>query len=463
MAERRLPTDDGSAPVVPKTVTVPTGKSRRPRSVSPQAALEPRTAPRRPQGAKTGNKLNASGDPSPRKGGPVVKVLSGLFTLIVAVSIAALGGSYYLNGAVNSKGPLAQAKMLTIPLNDGRQRIAERLEKEGVVHDGRTFIAGLYLMQITSLITGGKPIDLKAGDYEIKSGASIRNVVETLAEGKTVLMRVTVPEGLTSHQIVERLKADPTLSGDIKQIPAEGTLLPETYSVPRGLARAKLIELMQAAQKRVIDQLWAERLQTIPLKTPEEALVLASIIEKETGRNDERDRVASVFTNRLRQKMPLQSDPTILYGLAQGKVQWGKPILRSEIRSATPHNTYVIPALPPTPICNPGRAAIEAALKPAETKDLFFVADGKGGHVFAATNREHEANVAKWRQVERDIQARQQPAALPTVQSPATAPQQSAPVQPTTLNAGAASRPGATAPSGPKVISTPTQTVPPKQ
>ncbi|MEQ1649604.1 MAG: endolytic transglycosylase MltG [Hyphomicrobiaceae bacterium] len=460
MAERRLPTDGESAHTVPKTATVPTGKSRLPRGVNPQSALEPRTAPRRPQGGKAtvGSKSKATGDKSPRKGGPVVKVLSGLFTLIVAVSIAVLGGSYYLNGAVNAKGPLAQAKMLTIPLNDGRQRIAERLEKEGVVQDGRTFIAGLYLMQLTSLITGGKPIDLKAGDYEIKSGASIRNVVETLSEGKTVLMRLTVPEGLTSYQIVERLKADQTLSGEIKQIPAEGTLLPETYSVPRGLARAKLIELMQAAQKRVIDQLWAERLQTVPLKTPEEALVLASIIEKETGRNDERDRVASVFTNRLRQKMPLQSDPTILYGLALGKVQWGKPILRSEIRSATAHNTYVIPALPPTPICNPGRAAIEAALKPAETKDLFFVADGKGGHIFAATNREHEANVAKWRQVEREIQARQQPGAMIAPASPTS----QAPVQPTTINAGAASRPVAAPSSGPKVISTP-QAIQPKQ
>lgn len=238
--------------------------------------------------------------------------------------------------------------------------------------------------------------------------------------------------------------------------------MPETYSVPRGLARARFIEIMQAAQKRALDQLWAERQQTVPLKSPEEALILASIIEKETGRNDERERVAAVFVNRLRQKMPLQSDPTILYGLAQGKVQWGKPILRSEIRSQTAHNTYVIPALPPTPICNPGRAAIEAALKPAQTTDLFFVADGKGGHVFAATNREHEANVAKWRQVEREIQQRAPAAAAGasgalSAPAQAAAPQGNAPVQPTTLNAGAAAgvKPGQATGTAPKVISAP--------
>ncbi len=455
MAERRLPLDDGKKLSAPDPVTVPVAKTRRTRTVGATAALEPRTAPRRPSGSKSGG----SDDPSPRKGGPVVKVLSGLFTLIVAISIAALGGSYYLHGAVNAAGPLTQQKLITIPLNDGRQRIAERLEKEGVVTDGRAFIAGLYLMQITSLIKGGKPIDLKAGDYEIKPGASIRNVVETLAEGKTVLIKITVPEGLTSHQIVERLKVDQNLSGELKQVPPEGTLLPETYSVPRGLARTKLIELMQAAQKRALEQLWAERLPAVPLKTPEEALILASIIEKETGRNDERERVASVFVNRLRQKMPLQSDPTILYGLALGKVQWGKPILRSEIRSPTAHNTYVIPALPPTPICNPGRAAIEAALKPAQTNDLFFVADGKGGHIFAATNREHEANVAKWRQVEREILAKQQGA--PAAAQPTTAaPQQGAPVQPTTLNAGASTRPGGATGVVPKVISTPSVAAP---
>jgi UPF0755 protein len=194
---------------------------------------------------------------------------------------------------------------------------------------------------------------------------------------------------------------------------------------------------MQAAQKKLVDQLWAERQDGLPVKSVQEAIILASIIEKETGRNDERDRVAAVFVNRLRQNPPmkLQSDPTILYGLFLGKVSWGKPILRSEILSNTAHNTYVIPALPPTPICNPGRATLEATLKPAQSKELFFVADGKGGHIFAETLKDHNANVAKWRQVERDVQA-QKAAAAPvqpampttTINAPGAAPP--APAQP---------------------------------
>jgi len=387
----------------------------------------------------------------------VVRFLNGLMTMLVVVGLGAIASGYYLNGVVNASGPLGEARIVSIPRNEGRQQIGERLEREGVVSDGRSFVAGLYLMQLVSLVSGGKPINLKAGEYEIKPGASIRNVVEILSEGRSVLVKITIPEGLTSFQIVERLKAEQALSGDIRQVPAEGTLMPETYSVPRGTSRAQFIELMQAAQKRVLEQIWAERQANLPLNSPEEAVVLASIIEKETGRNDERERVAAVFVNRLRQKMPLQSDPTILYGLMLGKVQWGKPILRSEIRSQTAYNTYVIPALPPGPICNPGRAALEAAVQPAQTNELFFVADGKGGHLFAATNREHEANVAKWRQIEREMQSKSAAPAAGSAVNVITPAQggpaksgpvmlqspppggQSAPVVPKTLNAGAAS------------------------
>ena len=255
-----------------------------------------------------------------------------------------------------------------------------------------------------------------------------------MAEGRSVLMKVTVPEGLTSFQIVERLKAEAGLSGDVREIPPEGSLLPETYSLPRGSTRQTLIETMQAAQKKLVDQLWAERQEGLPFKTPAEALTLASIVEKETGRNDERNRVAAVFVNRLRKGMKIQSDPTILYGLALGKVQWGKPIYQSEIASRTAHNTYVIPGLPPTPICNPGRAALEATLKPALVNDLFFVADGHGGHVFAETNRQHEINVAKWRQIERERAG----AAAAGAQAPSPAT--------TTINSGA---PKAAAPPAP--------------
>lgn len=360
-------------------------------------ARGPRTVPQRPK-SRGDDMLGRDG----RKVRPVLKLLNGLLTLLVVVLLGAGGAFYYLQAAVDADGPLGEPKLLVIPRNDGTQQIAERLEKDGMVSDRRLFLAGLYTLRAASLMPGGHTLNLKAGEYEIKPGASIRSIVETLSEGRSVLMKVTVPEGLTSYQIVERLRADQSLIGDIREVPAEGTLLPETFSLPRGSSRQTLIEMMQVAQKKVVDQLWAERQDGLPLKSPAEAIILASIIEKETGRNDERDRVAAVFINRLRKNMKIQSDPTILYGIALGKVQWGKPIMRSDIASKTAHNTYVIPALPPTPICNPGRAAIESALKPAPVTDLFFVADGRGGHVFAETNREHEANVAKWRQVERE-------------------------------------------------------------
>ncbi len=361
------------------------------------AALGPRTVPRRPHDIRLG-----ADDSKGKKGRPVLKLLNGFLTFFAVLLLALGGTAYYLVAAVDADGPLKEAKLLVVPRNLGTQEIAERMEKEGLVGDKRMFLAGLYALRLATMVPGGRTINLKAGEYEVKPGASIRSLVDTLSEGRSVLMRVTVPEGLTSWQIIERLKSEQGLTGDIRDIPAEGSLLPETYSLPRGSTRVAFVEMMQAAQKKLVDQLWAERQENLPLKSPADAVVLASVIEKETGRNDERDRVAAVFVNRLRKGMKLQSDPTILYGLALGKVQWGKTIFQSEIQSRTAHNTYFIPALPPTPICNPGRATIEATLKPASTNDLFFVADGKGGHIFAETNRQHEANVAKWRQIERE-------------------------------------------------------------
>ena len=368
--------------------------TKAPRTIA--TSLGPRTVPLRPRGVDADGRQD-------RKVRPVLKLLNGMLTLLVMTMIGLGGLAYYLQAAVDVDGPLAEAKLLVIQRNDGTQQIAERLEKEGMVGDKRLFLAGLYTLRAATLMPGGRgPINLKAGEYEIKPGASIRSIIDVLSEGRSVLMRVTIPEGLTSYQIVERLKGDPSLSGDIREVPPEGALLPETYSVPRGSSRQSLIETMQAAQKKLLDQLWSERQEQLPFKSPAEALILASIVEKETGRNDERERVAAVFVNRLRKGMKIQSDPTILYGLALGKVQWGKTIFLSDKNSKTAHNTYVIPGLPPTPICNPGRAALEATMKPAAVNALFFVADGRGGHVFAETNREHEANVAKWRQIERE-------------------------------------------------------------
>jgi UPF0755 protein len=255
---------------------------------------------------------------------------------------------------------------------------------------------------------------MKAGEYEIKKAASMRDVLDALTEGKSILYRITVAEGMTSYQVVERLNANTELTGTIAEVPPEGSLQPDTYKFSRGMSRQDLIERMQAQQRNTLQALWEGRAQGLPVTTPQEALILASIVEKETGRSDERNRVAAVFVNRMRQRMRLQSDPTIVYGVTGGKGALGRGILRSEIEQKTPYNTYQIDGLPPTPICNPGRAAIEATLNPAKTDELYFVANGKGGHVFARTLAEHNKNVASWRKVERDMKEAAQPSAAAT-------------------------------------------------
>jgi len=190
----------------------------------------------------------------------------------------------------------------------------------------------------------------------------------------------------------------------VREIPREGTLLPETYKFPRGTTREQVIQRMQQAQKRVVAEIWERRSPDVPLKSPEQLITLASIVEKETGKADERSRVAAVFVNRLKQKIKLQSDPTIIYGLVGGKGTLGRPIKRSEITQPSPYNTYVIDGLPPGPISNPGRASLEAAANPARTRDLYFVADGTGGHTFTETYDQHQKNVAKLRAMEKQVQ-----------------------------------------------------------
>ena len=224
-----------------------------------------------------------------------------------------------------------------------------------------------------------------------------------------------------SQFFIERLRADNNLTGEITQVPAEGTLLPETYRFSKGMARQELIDRMQAEHHKVLAALWEKRQEGLPVQTLEQALILASIIEKETGRSDERDRVAAVFVNRLRKPMRLQSDPTIVYGLVGGQGPLGRAITRPDIDSKTPYNTYQIDGLPPGPICNPGRSAIEATLNPAKTSDLFFVADGSGKHVFTTNLKDHNAAVQNWRKFERDQKAKQQGTQAPVVQ-PAAEP-----------------------------------------
>jgi len=225
-------------------------------------------------------------------------------------------------------------------------------------------------------------------------------VVETMVEGKVVQHAVTLPEGLTSEQIVRRLLESDILTGNIKDIPREGTLLPESYRFGRGTSREQVIQRMQREQRRALQEVWERRATDLPVRTPEQLVILASIIEKETSKSDERTRVAAVFVNRLKQRKRLESDPTIIYGLVGGKGTLGHPITRSEKETPTPYNTYMIDGLPPGPIANPGRASLEAAANPARTKEMFFVADGTGGHVFAETYDQHLRNVAKLRALE---------------------------------------------------------------
>ena len=214
---------------------------------------------------------------------------------------------------------------------------------------------------------------------------------------------ITIPEGLTTDQILDRLRDSDVLTGDIHETPKEGSLLPETYKVTRGMPRDALIRKMEKDQDDAVKRIWSRRSPDIPLKSPYELVTLASIVEKETGKADERPRVAEVFLNRLAKRMRLQSDPTIVYGLVGGKGTLGRGILKSEVDQPTPYNTYVIDGLPPGPIANPGVAALEAVANPSRTKELYFVADGTGGHVFAETLDQHAKNVARWRQIEKDV------------------------------------------------------------
>jgi len=272
----------------------------------------------------------------------------------------------------------------------GLKGIAQALADQGVIVRPVVFQLGVRVTGKTAL--------LKAGEYAIPAHASMREIAEILIAGKSIQHKVTVAEGLTSQMVYDIVKHAPDLKGDAGPVPPEGSLLPETYLFQRGETRAAIIAKMQKARTELVDRLWETRAAELPIRTKEEALVLASIVEKETGIAAERPHIASVFVNRLRIGMRLESDPTIIYGITKG-YPIGRRINRSEIDAATPYNTYVIAALPPEPICNPGKDAIAAVLNPIESKDLYFVADGTGGHVFAETVEEQTKNVAAWRKI----------------------------------------------------------------
>lgn len=320
----------------------------------------------------------------------------GALTFIAGIVLAAYAFVNYQYEA-KPKGEDNEV-VFQVPSGSGLSSIATRLEKDGLIKSA-------FLFKLVTKLRGNER-NFKAGEFSVTSPASMRQIYDTLSEGKAILYPFTAPEGLTSAQIFRSMTKLDTLVDDSPELPAEGTLLPETYMTPRGMKKSALLKQMQKDQSDILDRLWLARDPDLPIKTKAEAVILASVVEKETGISSERDVVAGVFINRLRKGMRLQSDPTIIYGVSKGEPLLNKKgqqrgIRRSEIDKKTDWNTYQIDGLPKTPICNPGKDAIAAVLKPAETDYLFFVADGTGGHVFAKTVREHNNNVIKWRKIER--------------------------------------------------------------
>ncbi len=352
---------------------------------SPRQAIEPETAAPPPQRSRFARH-------------PLVVVLNFFMMLGVFGVLVAGGVLYFGKVQFNAKGPLTETRSVLVSRGASLESIAAQLERRNVIDSKWFFSTAVWLHKAED--------KLKAGEYLFEPGVSMREIMTALVSGKSILHSVTIPEGLTGEQIVARLLANEVLTGEIDAVPAEGTLLPETYKFTRGMTRQQVIDQMRQAHERAVNEIWERRVSELPIETPEELVTLASIVEKETGKADERPRVASVFINRLRQNIRLQSDPTIIYGLfgGQGKPA-DRPIYRSDIDKETPYNTYRIDGLPPGPIANPGRAALEAVANPSRTNDLYFVADGTGGHVFADSLDAHNRNVARWRQIEKARQA----------------------------------------------------------
>ena len=357
---------------------------------------------------------------------------SATFSLFLIAAIVAAWSVFYAPGPTARDG--AEATIVVLPSGAGVGAIAANLKAAGVIRSTDMFKAAATLT--------GADRRLRAGEYEVPSRASLRSVLVLLVEGKVVRHYVTLPEGWSSAQAVDILMRQPLLTGEIVDTPEEGSLWPDTYEVSRGETRASVIARMTRAQADNLARLWAARSPRTVVRTPEEAVILASIVEKETAVAAERPRVAAVFSNRLRRGMRLESDPTIVYGITQGR-PLGRGIRRSELEQETPWNTYRIDGLPPTPIANPGRESLAAVLDPPVSDDLFFVADGTGGHAFARTFEEHLQNVARWREIERR-KAGQPPETLP----PETLPPGAQPAAPETA-------PGVVVPPGARVVTVP--------
>jgi len=355
--------------------------------------MDRRIAPRSPRAALEPEYVPVPTRRSKRARNPLVIIGNAIFTLLVLLLVGGGGAVVFGKIRFEAPGPLQQDKIVNIPQRAGMFEIADLLKREGVIDEHWiVFVGGVFALKARS--------ELKSGEYLFPKRASIRNVVETLVEGKVVQHLITIPEGLTSEQITARLLDTSILAGTIRETPREGSILPNSYNFRRGDTRDLAIQRMQQAQAQFVKDVWDRRSRDLPLRTPEQLVILASIIEKETGRPEERTRIAAVFVNRLKQRMRLQTDPSVIYGLAPGKGTLGRPLSRADLEHPTPYNTYMIDGLPPGPIANPGRASIEAAANPARTKELYFVADGSGGHIFAENYDQHQRNVARLRKIE---------------------------------------------------------------
>ncbi len=326
------------------------------------------------------------------------------FVTFLIVALIAVGGAIVWGKTeFKTEGPLVAEKTFAVNPGDrlsssgSRKGVADRLEEAGIIKSATVFrTAARYAKQ---------DAQLKVGDYKIPAGASMEQVLEIVNSGVGISKNVTFPEGFTSFQIVERLKAVSDLTGEITAIPAEGTLAPNTYGYNRNATRQSIIDKMAAAQTKILDAAWENRAEGLPIKTKEEALIVASIIEKETPQKEELGLVSGVIVNRLNKGQPLGMDSTTVYEFTKGNPANMRSIRRSDLVKDTPYNTRRFKGLPPTPIGNPGKQAIEAALKPEATEFFYFVADGTGGHTFTKTLAEHNAATAKWRIIERTRKA----------------------------------------------------------
>ena len=356
------------------------------------------------------------------------RVVRSLFAIALVTGVIVGGAIVFAYTQFTAKGPLVANTVYQVNQGLKRSEIGAQLQDAGIVSSAGIFTAAAYV----NGAFGGR---LKAGEYEFPASASIDQVLAIITSGRAVTYKVTIPEGWTTQMAVARVAENDVLTGDVTAMPVEGAIMPETYVFRRGLTRQKMLDDMQAAQAKMLDELWSARSVSDTVKTKEQAVTLASIVEKETAIPEERPLIASVFHNRLKQGMRLQSDPTIIYGLVGGKGKLDRGLTKDDLSSDTAYNTYRIDGLPPGPIANPGRASLEAVLNPPDTGYLYFVANGSGGHAFAKTLEEHNANVAKWRAIE-SVEA-----TLPTTVASTAPVQDGLPVPPTPRAAVAVAKP----------------------